>query len=236
MFFQVDHRMFEQFPGLVIGVVAGHDLQPPAHPEPIEDLLAAAVEGFRREWAGRPVQEHPRIAPWRRAFQALGLSGVKYPSSIEGLARRALSERGLPRILPLVDLYNAVSLTQVIPMGGHDLGTITGAIRLAPTRGGEPFQAMLSAEMEAVAGGEIAYLDDRDVLTRHWVWRQGNKDRITPQTRSVFIPIDGLPEVGMELVRAAAEEVARHLRTHFSCTVRVGYATEDSPEVELDGV
>jgi len=40
----------------------------------------------------------------------------------------------------------------------------------------------------------------------------------------------------MELVRAAAEEVARHLRTHFSCTVRVGYATEDSPEVELDGV
>jgi DNA/RNA-binding domain of Phe-tRNA-synthetase-like protein len=233
MRFIVDQVLFQQFPGLAIGVVVGHHLRPASDPEHIGALLAAAEERLRQEWGGRSSQEHPRIAPWRQAFQSLGLSGVKYPSSIEALARRALSGKGLPRIHPLVDLYNALSLAYQIPMGGHDLGTIAGDIRLGPTRGGEPFRAMFSEEVEAVAPGEIAYLDDADILTRHWVWRQGHKDRITPETRSIFIPIDGLPEIGLGAVQAAAAEMAGHLRTFFGAEVRVASAVEDRPIVEL---
>lgn len=232
--FRVSVELFDRFPGLTIGAVVAHSLQPPKDPEAIARLLADAQEQFRRAWGGRPPQEHPRIAPWRRAFQALGLSGTKYPSSIEALARRALSEKGLPSILPLVDLYNAVSLQHVIPMGGHDLDAIEGCIFLGPTRGGERFQALFAETVESVGAGEIAYLDGEDVLTRHWVWRQGHKDRITPQTRSVFIPIDGLPEVGPAVVRAAAEEVAALLVTHFAARVRIGYATHEEPEIPLD--
>lgn len=233
MLFRVDAVLFERFPGLAIGVVVGHGLRPPANPEEIEALLAAAEERLRREWAGRPAQEHPRIAPWRKAFQTLGLSGVKYPSSIEALARRVLSGKGLPRILPLVDLYNALSLSYLIPMGGHDLGTMVGDIRLGPTRGGEPFRPMFSEEVETALPGEIAYLDEAEVLTRHWVWRQCHKDRITPGTRAVFIPVDGLPEVGEEVVRAALEETAAHLRRFFGAEVVVDVATVENPVVEL---
>jgi DNA/RNA-binding domain of Phe-tRNA-synthetase-like protein len=232
--FQVAPSLFERFPGLTIGVVVGHNLHPPEHPEEIAAMLVAAEERLQREWGGRPAQEHPRIAPWRRAFQSLGLSGVKYPSSIEALARRALSGKGLPRILPLVDLYNALSLAYQIPMGGHDLGTIAGDIRLGPTRGGEPFRAMFSEEVETVAPGEIAYLDDAEVLTRHWVWRQGHKDRITAGTGSVFVPIDGLPEVGQAAVQAAAGEMAGYLRGFFGAEVTCGLATAASPVVDLD--
>ncbi len=233
MRFIVDRSLFELFPGLVIGAVVGHGLRPTGDVERIAALLAAAEEKLRREWGGRPPQEHPRIAPWRQAFQKLGLSGVKYPSSIEALARRSLSGKGLPRLHPLVDLYNALSLAHQLPMGGHDLGTISGDIRLGPTRGGEPFRAMFAEEVEAVAPGEIAYLDDADILTRHWVWRQGHKDRITPQTRSIFIPIDGLPEVGRPAVESAAQEMAEHLRALFGAAVVVGLATAERPAVEL---
>lgn len=233
MRFMVEQPLLEQFPGLTIGVVAGHGLRPAGEPERIAALLAAAEEKLRQEWGGRPPQEHPRIAPWRRAFQALGLSGVKYPSSIEALARRVLSGKGLPRIHPLVDLYNALSLAYQIPMGGHDMGAIAGDIRLGPTRGGEPFRAMFADAVEAAAPGEIAYLDDADILTRHWVWRQGHKDRITPQTRSIFIPIDGLPEVGRPAVETAAEELAGYLRAFFGAEVIVGMATVASPVVEI---
>ena len=233
MRFSVDQALFQQFPGLIIGVVLGHRLQPVRDAERIEALLALAERRLQDAWAGRSPQEHPRIAPWRQAFLKLGLSGVKYPSSIEALARRALSGKGLPRIHPLVDLYNALSLAYQIPMGGHDLGTTAGDIRLGPTRGGEPFRAMFAEEVETVVPGEIAYLDDQDILTRHWVWRQGHKDRITAETRSIFIPIDGLPEVGRPAVQAAAEEMAGHLRTCFGAEVRVGCAVEDNPAVEL---
>ncbi len=233
MQFHVDPALFVQFPGLVIGVVVGQGLRPPERPAEISALLAAAEERLQQEWGGRPAQEHPRIAPWRRAFQSLGLSGVKYPSSIEALARRALSGKGLPRILPLVDLYNALSLVHQIPMGGHDLGTIIGDVRLGPTRGGEPFRAMFSEEVEMAAPGEIAYLDDVEVLTRHWVWRQGHKDRITAETRAVFVPIDGLPEVGQGAVQAAVEEMAGALQRFFGAEVRTGMATALAPAAEL---
>jgi DNA/RNA-binding domain of Phe-tRNA-synthetase-like protein len=231
--FRVAPELFQRFPGLTIGVVVGHSLQLPKDPDAIADLLVTAQERLRREWGGRPPQEHPRIAPWRRAFQALGLSGVKYPSSIEALVRRALSERGVPSILPLVDLYNAVSLTHVIPMGGHDLDALEGPIFLGPTRGGERFRPLFSDAMEIVSPGEIAYLDGEDVLTRHWVWRQAHKDRITPQTRTVFIPIDGLPEVGPAVVQAAAAEVAELLVAHFAAQVQVAFATQEEPEILL---
>jgi DNA/RNA-binding domain of Phe-tRNA-synthetase-like protein len=234
MRFEVDGALLQQFPGLAIGVVVGHNLRPAEDPERIGALLAAAEERLRQEWGGRSPQEHPRIAPWRQALQSLGLSGVKYPSSIEALARRALSGKGLPRIHPLVDLYNALSLAYRIPMGGHDLGTIAGDIRLGPTRGGEPFRAMFSEEVEVVAPGEIAYLDDADILTRHWVWRQGHKDRITPETNAIFIPIDGLPEIGLAAVQAAAEEMAGYLRAFFGAEVRSDLATAAHPVIELD--
>ena len=229
MQFEVDRTLLDRFPGLVIGVVVGRNLLPPAEAGPIQDLLTAAEQDLRREWAGRPVQEHPRIAPWRETWASLGLSARKYPSSIEALARRVLSGRPLPRISPLVDLYNAVSLRYRIPMGGHDADTFVGAVRLGPTRGGEPFRPMFSQELNRVEAGEIAYMDGAEVLTRHWAWRQCHKDRITPQTRSVFIPIDGLPVVGKEVVRAAAEEVAAHLQAWFGAEVWIGYATAESP-------
>jgi len=233
MLFRVDHTLFERFPGLAIGVVVGHDLRPPARPQEIEALLTAAEERLRQKWAGRPPQEHPRIAPWRRAFQTLGLSGVKYPSSIEALARRVLSGKSLPRILPLVDLYNALSLAHLIPMGGHDLGTMAGDIRLGPTHGGEVFRPMFSEVVETAAPGEIAYLDADEILTRHWVWRQCHKDRITPNTRSVFIPVDGLPEVGEEAVRAAMQDAEAYLRHFFAAEVVAGVATAERPAVDL---
>ena len=72
------------------------------------------------------VQEHPRIKPWRTAFSKLGISGSKFPSSIESMARRILRGDPFPRINPLVDLYNSVSLKHLVPMGGHDLDTLDG--------------------------------------------------------------------------------------------------------------
>ncbi len=192
---------------LTLGVVVATGMDN-THPSPeIEQLLLQTVEELRRSFGSEKVQEHPRIKPWRTAFSKLGISGSKFPSSIESMARRILRGDPFPRINPLVDLYNSVSLKHLVPMGGHDLDTLKGNILLRFAEGWEPFTPMGGGERITVPKGELVYRDDREVLTRNWVWRQCEKDKTTEKTRNIFIPIDVLGEVG----RGRAEEIIQEL-------------------------
>ena len=123
------------------------------------------------------------------------------------MARRILKGDPFPRINSLVDLYNSVSLRYLVPMGGHDLDTLQGNIYLKFAEGWEPFTPMGGGETMTVPKGELVYRDDREVLTRNWVWRQCEKDKATEETKKIFIPIDVLGEVGRE----RAEEIIREL-------------------------
>jgi DNA/RNA-binding domain of Phe-tRNA-synthetase-like protein len=212
MIFSVDERLFELFPGLRIGVLVcrvdntkyGEDIMEPA--------LARLREGFGYEKA----QDHPNVKVWRQAFNKLGISAAKYQSSIESLVRRALKGGVFPRVNPLVDLYNAISLEFLVPMGGHDLAPLEGNIFLGFAEGHEPFTPMEGGEDEVAEKGEVVYRDDRSVLTRRWVWRQSNKDKVTAGTSSVFMPIDVMEGLPQTLVENVTDKVAAYLRENNS--------------------
>jgi DNA/RNA-binding domain of Phe-tRNA-synthetase-like protein len=203
MLFSIQKELFDLLPDLTLGVVVATGVDNTRPSPEVERLLFLTVEELRRSFQAEKVQEHPRIKPWRTAFSKLGLSGSKFPSSIESMARRVLRGDPFPVINPLVDLYNSVSLKHLVPMGGHDLDTLEGNIALQFAEGGEPFTTMGGGEKMTVPKGELVYRDDREVLTRNWVWRQCEKDKTTEKTRNIFIPIDVLGEVGRE----RAEEI-----------------------------
>jgi DNA/RNA-binding domain of Phe-tRNA-synthetase-like protein len=193
MFFSVHKGLFDLFPALKIGfLVCTID-----NSRYGDDSLDAVLEKIRAGFTYEKPQDHPHIKIWREAFRKLGIPAAKYHSSTESLLRRALKGGPFPRINPIVDLYNAMSLKYLVPMGGHDLVSLEGDVALTFARGDEPFVPMDSGETETVEAGEVVYKDKKEVLTRRWVWRQSNIDRATPLTRSIFIPIDvmeGLPE------------------------------------------
>ncbi len=62
----------------------------------------------------------PRIDAWRKAYGAIGAKPSKFRSSIEALARRAVKGAPLSTNIPVVDLYNAVSLETLAPLGVYD--------------------------------------------------------------------------------------------------------------------
>jgi DNA/RNA-binding domain of Phe-tRNA-synthetase-like protein len=100
-------------------------------------------------------------------------------------------------------------LRRLVPIGGHALEPIDGNIRLCFSQGGETFVPMDLGEQEIVENGEVIYADDTAVLTRRWVWRQSNKDKVLNETNRVFIPIDvmeGLPDWLCESVMKDVEE------------------------------
>jgi DNA/RNA-binding domain of Phe-tRNA-synthetase-like protein len=233
MFFSIQKEIFDILPDLTIGMVVAKGVDNTHPSKEIDDLLAKAVEEVKKNFVGDKAQEHPRIKPWRTAFSKLGISGSKFPSSIESMARRILKGDPFPKINPLVDLYNSVSLRFLVPMGGHDLDTLEGNIHLRFTEGWEPFTPMGGGETVTVPKGELVYRDDREVLTRNWVWRQCEKDKTTEKTKNIFIPMDVLGEVGRGRADEIILELSQLIPRYLGGTFFPDILTSDKPSIEF---
>lgn len=215
MLFSIQSELFDLLPDLTIGVAVAKDIDN-SHPSPeIESLLLQTIEKLKEGFQTEKVQEHPRIKPWRMAFSKLGIPGSKFPSSIESMVRRVLRGDPFPRINPLVNLYNSISLKFLVPMGGHDLDPLKGDISLRFAEGWEPFIPMGGGERITVPKGELIYRDAEEVLTRNWVWRQCEKDKTTEVTRNLFIPIDVLGEVGREVAEEIIQDLSNLIPRYF---------------------
>lgn len=205
--FAIAPEVFGSFPGLRVAVVAARGVKSGAAAPRVDALLDAAWASATSLGLPNP-QSHPHVAAWRVAFRAMGVSPREYPSSIEALLRRALKGGEPLRINPLVDLYNAVSLRHIVPVGGFDLGGIGGGdLELRLSREGDRFEPLGGGEEETVAPGEVAYAVDGDVLTRHFVWRQSRQAALHPTTRDALIMSEVLGGIGDEVVAAVLEDL-----------------------------
>lgn len=139
----------------------------------------------------------------------------------------------LPSINNLVNLYNALSIKHLIPVGGHDIETIKGNIYLCFTTDEERFLPMGFDQWEKVPSGEVVYKDDYEVLTRRWVWRQCEKDKVTPSSRQVFIPIDVLGEVGREKLVEVIADFTILIPRYLSATTSHYILDRDNREVTI---
>jgi len=235
MRFTIQKELFDILPDLTIGMAVAMGVDNTRPSKEIDTLLTQAIEEMKRNFTSDKAQEHPRIKPWRTAFSKLGISGSKFPSSIESIARRILKGDPFPRINPLVDLYNSVSLRYLIPMGGHDLDTLKGDIYLRFAEGWEPFTPMGGGEGIIVQKGELVYRDDQEVLTRNWVWRQCEKDKATEKTRNIFLPIDVLGEVGRERADEIIRDLSELIPKHLGGTLFAAVLTSEKASVEFLG-
>ena len=147
----VDPQVFERHPDYVAVVLVAENLEG-------ADGAGAALAAAERSVAGRGLEraaDHPHIAAWRAAFSAFGAKPSRFPCSAEALISRVLKAGSLPRIAPLVDLYNAVSVRHVLPVGGEDLDRLAGPMRLEAATGDEPFDGD-----ESPRPGELVWRDD----------------------------------------------------------------------------
>lgn len=202
---EVAAEILERHPDYVALVLFAHGIGNGSGDEASERGLAEAEASLRARGL-QSAKEHPHIAAWRAAFSAFGAKPSRFPSSAEALAARVLKGGELPRVNLLVDLYNAVSVRHLIPLGGEDADRLEGSLRLAVATGEEPFD-----DDERVAAGEIVWRDDAGVTCRRWNWRQGRRTRLTEATRNAFFVFDRLDGVAVEELRAAAGELEAEL-------------------------
>ena len=178
-----------------------------------ETLLARAETTARELLATTPVEETPHVAAWRDAYRDFGAKPQRNRNSLEALLRRA--EAGLPRVNPLTDIYNAISVIHQVPLGGEDLSAYDGSPRLARATGTEPFDTVTAGDtvLEHPEPGEVVWCDHSGVTCRRWNWRQGRRTQLTDQTTSALFILDALAPMTDAALTAAADDLIDHLRS-----------------------
>ena len=114
------------------------------------------------------------LEAWRTAFRGFGANPKKTPSSVESLWRRLQKDGSLPKIDPVVDLYNALSVRFGAPFGGEDADLYAGSPRLGLAAGSESFDTARNGTpvIENPEQGEVVWYDDDGITCRRWNWRQ----------------------------------------------------------------
>ncbi|MFC5218368.1 B3/4 domain-containing protein [Streptomyces coerulescens] len=209
-------------PGFTHVAVEAHGLVNGPSTEASSALLDDAARRLAVRLAGRAPHEDPHMAAWREAYTAFGSKPSRTRNSAEALAKRALTEAGLPRINLLVDVYNAISVAHLIPVGGEDIDRIEGGMHLVRATGEEDFVTVAGGEqvVEHPDAGEVVWRDDAGVTCRRWNWRQGPRTRLTEETVSGIFLLESLTPIPVADVESAARELA-DLLEKFSPGARI---------------
>src|SRR5215203_7198966 len=208
---RIDPAVFELRPDYRAMLITVSGLVPGMNDRTSDTLIEAAEAGARNALAGRAVEELPHVAAWRDAYRAFGAKPQRTRNSLEALMRRVAG--GLPRVNPLTDIYNAVSVLHQVPLGGEDLDRYAGAPHLIRATGTEPFDTTAEGAeiVEHPEVGEVVWCDDAGVTCRRWNWRQARRSQLTAETTTSLFILDALDPMTDEALAGAADELVAHL-------------------------
>lgn len=228
MFFGHSPALWAQFPQLVPGVLVVAGIHPNAAVR-LEPWYARARERLSRG----PESELAEVSAWRRAYAQMGFKPTQYRSAGEALLRRFRRENDLPRLHPLVDLCNAVSLAYALPVAVLDLAGVDTHLEVRHAAGGEEHTGF-SGETERVEPGEVIFADAANhAHARRWTFRQSRRSTVSADTRDVLIVAEGLHATAGADVPALVDELARSIEALWGAPTHRAVLTAGAPRLEF---
>lgn len=146
-----------------------------------ERLAAAGLES-----------ELPEIQAWRRVFSRMGLKPTQYRCASESLLRRLRIEGVMPRVHPLVDLCNSVSMAFATPVAALDVQQLAGWLQVRHAAGDETYQTF-GGEIEHPEPGEVSFVDaENRAHARRWTNRQSGLSAVREPTGRALIVVEAV--------------------------------------------
>ncbi|MBO6049692.1 MAG: hypothetical protein J6O91_00060 [Aeriscardovia sp.] len=218
----VGEPVFSIFPDFHLFCLTAHGLEcknlGEEKEKEIEEELRKANSKARRWITSDVISENESVAVWREAYKKFKTKkGAR--SSIEALLKRVSQDKPVSSITPLVDVYNAISLTFAVPVGGEDLDKIQGSMGLCLTKGGDAFLPIGSEDNEPTLEGEICYLDDAGAVCRCMNWRDGQRTELSDGTKDAIFLIECTQKDLEGRSREAMEELGKRIENYFGAGI-----------------
>lgn len=231
--FRIDAPVLEKYPHVKVGMIHGKGLNNKvSHPEIVAKLRQVESE-IRQKYTLETLLALPKINDWREAYRQFGFAPSAHRSSVEALLRRVVQGKELPSISPIVDLYNIVSMQNILPAGGDDVSKVAGSIRLTVADGSEKFIMLGSDKPEPIKKGEVVYRDSDEVLCRSWNYRECEKTKITPDTHDVCLVLEGLEHTSHEELEQAIHQLKALLEKYCQGTYEVFFLDKSRSKAKL---
>ncbi|NES31940.1 hypothetical protein GCE86_11680 [Micromonospora terminaliae] len=227
MRFRHSPEIWSAFPELTCGVLHATGITPAADVTP---RLTRYADTARARLAGGTEGGFPEIQAWRRAFARTGSPPTRYRCAAESLLRRFRRDGALPRLHPLVDLGNALSLGYAVPVAVLDLARIAGDLTVRPALGTETYLT-LGGDEEHPEPGEPIFADAAGrAHSRRWTHRQSGASAVRAETAEVLVVIEAMHEDGPRVVPRMLTELAGALAEEWGVPARTALLTAGAPE------
>ncbi|MBI3109802.1 hypothetical protein HYZ06_02055 [Candidatus Daviesbacteria bacterium] len=231
MKFKVNPKIFEDFDEPVIGVIVAKGIDNKNNNPQIQKLLRDGEANLRGKLNGVEVSLHSHIAPWRETYRKFGSKPRDFRCSAEALTRVVLRGSEIRKISPLVDLYNLISIKYILPVGAEDLDKMQGDLQLTFADGTEDYTPLGEEENDPPQKGEVIYRDDTGVICRRWNWREGDRTKITKDTKDAVVVIESIASIP---IKEAVQELADLIKKYCGGEITVYYLNKDSQSIDLN--
>jgi DNA/RNA-binding domain of Phe-tRNA-synthetase-like protein len=230
MYFQHSSEIWQDFPELVPGVLFATGITRDVSVDRQVDEFNAIVES--RLVTSTP-GELPEIQAWRRAFSSMGLKPTQYRCASESLLRRFKKEGFVPKIHPLIDFCNAISLAFAIPVAVFDVSEIAAYVDVRYAVGDETYLTF-SGDVENPEVHEVIFADGAGrVHARRWTNRQSAYSAVRDSTTAVLIVAEAMHDSGLADIQRLTAAIADGLSTIWSVTQKPAILSQSSPRFDF---
>ena len=233
--FTIDNNFFYIFPDAQINVMILKNINNNLDEEKqdrVNGVLEKAHDDAQKFLTDEVFRKNEVIAEWRDIYQQFKKKkGAR--SSIEALLKRVDQGKGVGSINPLVDIYNASSLTYGVPCGGEDLDTIEGDMHLGVAEGGEDFFPLGDDQNEPALEGEVIYYDDKGAVCRCLNWRDGQRTMLTEDTKNAIMVMESIDESQKTATNDAMEFLKMNLEKYMNISSDIHHLDANNPSLEI---
>jgi DNA/RNA-binding domain of Phe-tRNA-synthetase-like protein len=230
MYLRHSDRVWAGYPELAAGALFAEGIT--AEPD-VSGRIAVYTAAAQVSLAGTSETQLPQIQAWRRAFSRMGLKPTEYRCAVESLLRRYRKQGSLPRLHPLVDLCNAVSLAFAIPVAVLDVARIDDHIDVRHADGDETYVSF-AGDLEHPESGEVVFADAaRHAHARRWTHRQSAYSAVRDTTSVVLIVAEAMHDSAATDIAHLTETLAAELAAVWSITPTTTTLDRASPRFEF---
>ncbi|MDX9970410.1 MAG: arginine--tRNA ligase [Candidatus Gracilibacteria bacterium] len=233
MKFQIDPKIFENFPDLKIGLIIIKNFSNYKRISATESLLRGIQAQKAKEFYKADADSVPSVAVWNYAYEHQNIDPKKYTPLLKTIYKTVQSGQEIPHTNPLSDIAYYYSIKYLLPINHKDLSWLCGDLRLAYTQGTEPFREINSINVENATENEIAYMDEGGIIQRFWNFSECERTKITDKSVNTALFVEDLSKLSTQDFAQILSEIANNIQKYLGGEIIINVLNQDLKEAEL---